>query len=707
MASSSLKPRHILAGVVVLVALPLGFLLYSQSTALDSGDHERFASDVRQLQASEAILNQYLLRLRSGGLTSVDPLNAELSRIGTLERSLSIPPVFLGEEAQSQIRQRAEAHAERMTQKSELVERFKADNANLRTAVSYFPVVVGELIEEARAAGDMELASQLQNLLAEVLLFNIQADATLLAPKIQTRIQRFDAARASEPPPPVDPTSLDNALAQARTILRVKPEVDSLLSKLLYLPTSGLARELASSYDRQHAYALEQKKFSQLLLVGLVAVLLAAAAFVVIRQLEQRIEHATLHIQEQNEELKTRLSEVQAVNEVALAVSSVMDVRRVIDLILDRAKEVTRADGSTMFIIDPSSKQLRVRAASGRVSKSLESLLLEPGKGMASYVAETGETVHLSDAQEDSRFDPSFDRIQGERTTALLAVPLLGQDEVLGVVEVINKQGGGEFTESDRRLLEAMAAQASVALVNSRLYESQQEMTEDLRAALESERNLTIERDKLGAYLPKQVANEISRNREQRLALGGKMVRATILFADIRAFTKVSEDLDPQKIVGFLNEYMTEMCGIIEKHSGIIDKFIGDGIMAVFLAAESEEHALHAVRAGIEMQQRLAGLRDEWRERRPEFADIEMRIGTNTGRVVAGNIGSETRMDYTVVGDNVNVAARIEGVCTAGEVFISQSTYEDVRHSIDADAMPPVEMKNRVQPVQVYTVRPV
>lgn len=145
-------------------------------------------------------------------------------------------------------------------------------------------------------------------------------------------------------------------------------------------------------------------------------------------------------------------------------------------------------------------------------------------------------------------------------------------------------------------------SQASGALENARLYERTKAMAEDLRQALEKERWLSIEKQKIGAYIPKQLMDDISRNREQKLALGGKTVWATILFSDIVGFTRLAETMESQQVVSFLNVYMTAMTHIIEAEGGLIDKFIGDGIMAIFTPlSEADNHALWAMRAGIRM----------------------------------------------------------------------------------------------------------
>ena len=145
------------------------------------------------------------------------------------------------------------------------------------------------------------------------------------------------------------------------------------------------------------------------------------------------------------------------------------------------------------------------------------------------------------------------------------------------------------------------------------------------------------------------------------------------------------------------------LSNIIEDEGGIVDKFIGDGIMAVFTDNEAE-HAMAAVKAGLRMQATVQSERDSWGSIDPDLARVDIRIGVNSGRVISGNVGSEQRMDYTVIGDNVNVASRIEQACNPGEVLISLSTYEDVKLRIKSKQMDPIKVKNRDQEVLTYSV---
>ena len=400
------------------------------------------------------------------------------------------------------------------------------------------------------------------------------------------------------------------------------------------------------------------------------------------------------------ETLEVQILEKDAMSDVALAMSSLMPVDTILDLIVENSKVVTHAEGSSLLLLDESTGMLRFHVAKGDAAAGLASVTIEPGKGIVGQVAASGLPLIIDDAYADPRFDPRHDKATGFRTRALLTVPMTSKGRIIGVVQVINKIDKPAFDAHDQEILESFAAQAAVSLENARLLEETRKMAENLRVALESERNLNIEKQKMGAYIPKNVMDEISRNREQKLALGGKTVEATMLFSDIKGFTAMSERLDPQEIVGFLNVYMTAMTNIIEEEGGLVDKFMGDGIMAIFTGQGAASHASAAVHSGVRMQKRLAQMRRE----DPTLRNLQMRVGINTGPVVAGNIGSETRMDYTVIGDNVNVASRIEGACTPDGVLVSSSTWDLVRGEFMGQVREPIRVKNRDEPVRTFEI---
>jgi adenylate cyclase len=415
-------------------------------------------------------------------------------------------------------------------------------------------------------------------------------------------------------------------------------------------------------------------------------------------------------LQVKNQNLKTQIVEKDAMTQVSLAMSSLMPVDTILDMIVENSKVVTRSEASSLLLLDKQTRKLRFHVAKGENTRGLAEVEMDEGTGIAGHVAATGKALLVPDAYADPRFSSVFDKLTGFRTRCLLTVPMTTKGKVVGVIQVANKSGTKDgftsFGEADQHLLEAFAAQAAVSLENARLLEETKKMADDLRAALEAERNLTIEKAKMGAYMPRSVVDAISKNREQKLALGGRTVTATMLFTDIKGFTALSERLHPQEIVVFLNVYMTAMCKIIEEESGVVDKFVGDSIMAVFTPESSGNHAAAAVRAGMRMQQRLHGMRLS----DAGIRNLQMRVGINTGEVVAGNIGSETRMDYTVIGDNVNVASRIEGACRADGVLVSASTWELIKDApeennhFSAEEQAPIQVKNRDRPVLTFLI---
>ncbi len=209
-------------------------------------------------------------------------------------------------------------------------------------------------------------------------------------------------------------------------------------------------------------------------------------------------------------------------------------------------------------------------------------------------------------------------------------------------------------------------------------------------------------KDTFGKYVSKQVAEAILNG---RLELGGERKRATVLISDIRNFTAISEKLPPEEVVDFLNEYFSEMVSVVTKYEGTLDKFIGDALLAVFGAPIAHaDDAKRAVFAALEMQEKLK----EFNKKRVKKGQNEIRIGVavHTGNLVAGNIGSEVRMEYTVIGDTVNLTSRLEPLNKqfGTQILISESTYSEVKDDIEVREIPAVELRGKEEKVKVYDV---
>jgi adenylate cyclase len=207
-------------------------------------------------------------------------------------------------------------------------------------------------------------------------------------------------------------------------------------------------------------------------------------------------------------------------------------------------------------------------------------------------------------------------------------------------------------------------------------------------------------------YVSPEIVDEMLAHPE-RLVLGGERREITVMFADLAGFTSLSERLAPEEVAKVLNRSLTEVTRTIVEQGGTVDKYMGDAIMAFWGAPlDDPDHAVHACRAAMAMQMVLARLRDELaREGRPP---ISMRIGINSGVAVVGNMGSETLFDYTAIGDNVNLASRLEGVnkIFGTPILLSEATAERTAGLIPLRPVDRVLVKGKTQPVDVFTIEP-
>jgi adenylate cyclase len=205
-------------------------------------------------------------------------------------------------------------------------------------------------------------------------------------------------------------------------------------------------------------------------------------------------------------------------------------------------------------------------------------------------------------------------------------------------------------------------------------------------------------------YVSQQILEKILAS-DTPLKLEGERRKVTILFSDIRNFTHLAESLSPEKVVSLLNEYLSIMLDIIFKHQGTLDKFLGDGMMVEFGALlPDEKQELHAIEAAIEMQNELKNLRARWeKENKPP---IQIGIGIHTGTVIVGNIGSEQRMEYTAIGDAVNVASHIQNSTKEFKVpiLISETTYQSVKDKFACEDLGEIFLKGRVEAIRVYKI---
>jgi len=302
-------------------------------------------------------------------------------------------------------------------------------------------------------------------------------------------------------------------------------------------------------------------------------------------------------------------------------------------------------------------------------------------------VIKNRKAILCTDASADGRFQSSASILALSMRSAM-CVPLLYDDELFGAMHVDSLQQAQAFSKKDLKIFTSVANQTAIALKNASLIQQIQ---------VESE-----QRARLGRLLSPNLVEEVVSGKLD-LVQGGEMRRVAMMFTDIRGFTRMSDQMTAEQVTHMLNEYFEVMVEVLFKMGGTLDKYMGDGMMALFGVPRSDDEAsLQAVRCGLEMQVALRSL-NRTREARGDRA-IAIGIGINVGDVTWGPIGSHETMDYTVIGDEVNVASRLCSMAPAGDVIISRSVFEEVGNEIRVQELEPAILKGKPDPVPVYKV---
>jgi adenylate cyclase len=229
------------------------------------------------------------------------------------------------------------------------------------------------------------------------------------------------------------------------------------------------------------------------------------------------------------------------------------------------------------------------------------------------------------------------------------------------------------------------------------------DLTSAFNDMAKSLREKEVMRGAFSKVVTKSVMNHLIQHPDG-LKLGGEKKYVTIFFSDIRGFTPMSEALSAEEVVHILNEYFTAMTAIIFKYEGTLDKYMGDAIMAIWGApVDMPDHADRAVLAAIEMGEKMKELQAKWRMEGKK--EVNIGIGINTGDCVVGNIGSNERLEYTAIGDNVNLTQRLESVAEKGQILISAATFERVKDKINATMLDPIKVKGKAEKVMAYSVQ--
>jgi adenylate cyclase len=371
-------------------------------------------------------------------------------------------------------------------------------------------------------------------------------------------------------------------------------------------------------------------------------------------------------------------------HELARAVGSELDLDKLLPKILDKAFELVGADRGVILLLDERG-ELAPRFVKTRSGKSDPNIVLS--KTVMAEVTNNKAAVLSSDATMDARFSGAHSIImQGIRST--MTLPLLYANELLGIMHLDSLFTSNAFTEKDLQICTGMAQQAAISIQNARLAS---------RIEREAQTRAQISR-----LIPPSVVEQVVKG-ELTIEKGGRLTECTMLFSDIRGFTTMSDGRPAQEIVNTLNEYFEVMVDILFKYSGTLDKFVGDEIIGLFGAPINIDDApFKAVACALAM---LQALEEFNRTRASENqAAIRIGIGINTGNVITGSIGSTRALQYTAIGDAMNVASRLVNVAGSGEIIISESTYRHVAGRVEAAQLPPVKVKGKAEELKVYRV---
>lgn len=371
---------------------------------------------------------------------------------------------------------------------------------------------------------------------------------------------------------------------------------------------------------------------------------------------------------------------LRLINDIGQQLVAQLDLRELFSLILEKVFELIPVDTGHVLLFDPKKRRVdtvAIRNADGSTAPTEHT----PSKSLVLFAVRERKAVLSADTQSDERFSAQMSIISRGIKSAM-CVPMLYQDETLGVIYVDNYQSDYTFQRSDLDLLSILANQAAVAVRNAKLL--QELLTEEAK------------RSNLSRYLAPQIVDTVSQE-GYNIELGGKKVEAAIMESDIRGFTSLSEGMDPADVVSMLNTYFSEMTEIVFDTKGTLDKYIGDALLAAWGSPVPDpEASLNALRAAVMMQGRLPEITF------PQGGAFSIGIGLHYGPVLHGNLGSEKIMQYTVIGDTVNTAARLCDKCAPGKILMSDKFVESLGRQVPLNELEPIQFKGKSEPMKVY-----
>ena len=398
---------------------------------------------------------------------------------------------------------------------------------------------------------------------------------------------------------------------------------------------------------------------------------------------------------EEIKDLRRKAKSLELLYEMSRTLRTVFDQKEIFDKATDLIFRGSPADRVVALladetvdgrILDYSLNPVSVKTRDEKIEQLTSSLTIS--RTITQKVMREKIALLSQDATTDAQFLGAQSIVsQGVRST--ICAPLITESNVHGVLYADRLDPFSAFSPDHLELISAVAAQTAITVETVKAHK---------RLAREE-----VARANYSRFMPEYVVKQLLDN-PGSFRLGGVNQKITVLFADIRGFTSISEKENPEKVVGLLNKFFSAMTDIIFDNGGTLDKYVGDGLMALFGApTATEEDALNSVKAAVTMQKKLRDLNPELRA--DGLPEISMGIGLHTGVATIGYIGSDKRSEYTAIGDTVNIASRLQSNAGGGQILMSDATAEACGNRIPFTEREPLTVKNRVQPVNVLEVR--
>ena len=367
--------------------------------------------------------------------------------------------------------------------------------------------------------------------------------------------------------------------------------------------------------------------------------------------------------------------------EIARDLSSSLEPPVVLRRVMDSVIKYMKADRGFIVLVDATGvMEVVMSGGNADPEKSKEFL---GSRTVIDHVVRTGNAVLSTDASLDDRFKGQQSVIL-QNLRSIIAVPLVTKDSVIGAVYVDNKFHAAVFAEKDKEFLQAIADLAAIAIDNARQYERSE-----------------FRRQLFELYVNKQVSDYVlARSDRETKFLPGERRQVTMLNSDIAGFSALSQSMEAEELVRFLNDYFARMIDAVLEHGGNIDKFQGDGMLVVFGAPNPLiDHAQRALAAARAMIKEIDGLNKELAEMgKPQIA---VGIGLDTGEVVAGHVGSERRLEFTLIGVPVNNSAYLSKVRPA-KVLMSETTRNLLASDVEVIDYEPLVLKGTTEKQPIY-----